>query len=181
MRLIGLMSAAHTVVPLGLLHMRPFQRWFAGLRLHPKEHGLRLVRLPRLFDGPVKWDEPARNYARGSSGSYVESRHVFTDASLRGWGGTCGSQAVRGLWRAQEHRHINLLGLDTVLRVLRRLAPLVRGRHVLVRSDDTTTVAYINRQGGVRSKALHLLAVDLWLCGQLPTSNPSGPRISRAT
>ena len=85
------------------------------------------------------------------------------DASLQGWGGTCGSRAVGGLWPAQQHRHINLLELDTVLQVLRRLAPLVHGRHVLVRSDNTTTVAYINCQGGVRSKALYLLAVDLWL------------------
>ncbi|CAL8310650.1 unnamed protein product [Boreogadus saida] len=35
MRLLGMMSAAHTVVPLGLLHMRRLQRWFSRLRIDP--------------------------------------------------------------------------------------------------------------------------------------------------
>ncbi|CAL8348655.1 unnamed protein product [Boreogadus saida] len=33
MRLLGMMSAAHTVVPPGLLHMRRLQRWFSRLRI----------------------------------------------------------------------------------------------------------------------------------------------------
>ncbi|CAL8310515.1 unnamed protein product [Boreogadus saida] len=35
MRLLGMMSAAHTVVPLGLLHMRRLQKWFSPLRIDP--------------------------------------------------------------------------------------------------------------------------------------------------
>ncbi|KAF0039330.1 hypothetical protein F2P81_007565 [Scophthalmus maximus] len=35
MRLLGMMSAGHVVVPLGLLHMRKLQRWFSRLRLDP--------------------------------------------------------------------------------------------------------------------------------------------------
>ncbi|CAL8376849.1 unnamed protein product [Boreogadus saida] len=33
MRLLGMMSAAHTVLPLGLLPMRRLQRWFSRLRI----------------------------------------------------------------------------------------------------------------------------------------------------
>ena len=33
MQTLGLMAAAHMVVPLGLLHMRRLQRWFSSLRL----------------------------------------------------------------------------------------------------------------------------------------------------
>ncbi|CAL8370433.1 unnamed protein product [Boreogadus saida] len=35
MRLLGMMSAAHRVVPLGLLHMRRLQRWPSRLRIDP--------------------------------------------------------------------------------------------------------------------------------------------------
>ncbi|XP_036419056.1 uncharacterized protein LOC118802708 [Colossoma macropomum] len=37
-------------------------------------------------------------------------------------------------------------------------ASLSAGHHVLVRTDNTTVVAYINRQGGLRSRQLHTLA-----------------------
>ncbi len=36
-RLMGLMAAASPVLPLGLLHMRPFLWWMKELRLHPTE------------------------------------------------------------------------------------------------------------------------------------------------
>ncbi|CAB1431433.1 unnamed protein product [Pleuronectes platessa] len=35
MRLLGMMSAGHVVVPLGLLHMRRLQRWFIRLHVDP--------------------------------------------------------------------------------------------------------------------------------------------------
>jgi len=50
MQTLGLMAAADLVVPLGLLHMRRLQRWFAGLRLDPKRHKQRLVTIP-----PPQW------------------------------------------------------------------------------------------------------------------------------
>ena len=40
---------------------------------------------------------------------------------------------------------------------------LGRGRHVLIRTDSVSAAAYINKQGGVRSSALHQKAVELWL------------------
>ncbi|KAJ7986647.1 hypothetical protein DPEC_G00342060 [Dallia pectoralis] len=57
----------------------------------------------------------------------------------------------------------NLLELETVQLVLTHFAPRLRGRDVLIRSDNRATVAYINRQGGVRSPVLHEAATRLWL------------------
>ena len=45
--------------------------------------------------------------------------------------------------------------------VLQHFLTLVQGRHVLVRTDNRTTVAYINRQGRVRSTALLKIAENL--------------------
>ncbi|KAL3054842.1 hypothetical protein OYC64_017719 [Pagothenia borchgrevinki] len=44
MQTLGLMAAAHLVVPLGLLTR--LQRWFSGLRLDSKRHKQRLVTIP---------------------------------------------------------------------------------------------------------------------------------------
>ncbi|KAJ8010028.1 hypothetical protein DPEC_G00070730 [Dallia pectoralis] len=77
-------------------------------------------------------------------------------------GGRCQGQAVGGVW-PRSQRHINLLELETVQLVLTHFAPRLRGRDVLIRSDNRATVAYINRQGGVRSPVLHEAATRLWL------------------
>ena len=39
LRLLGLMASALVVIPLGRLHMRPFQRWVASRGLNPARHG----------------------------------------------------------------------------------------------------------------------------------------------
>ncbi len=52
-------------------------------------------------------------------------------------------------------RWINCLELLAVHLALNRLKRRLRGEHVLVRTDSTATVAYINRQGGLRSR-LHV-------------------------
>ncbi|KAL0172214.1 hypothetical protein M9458_032525, partial [Cirrhinus mrigala] len=82
------------------------------------------------------------------------SRHavVFTDASAKGWEATYNGHAVSGLWTGPQLKwHINCLELLAVRLALGRLKRLLHGKHVLVRTDNTATVAYINNQGGLRS------------------------------
>ena len=54
-----MMSAAHMVVPLGLLHMRRLQRWFSRLRIDPVRQRRRKVTIP-LSVGPdlTHWGDP---------------------------------------------------------------------------------------------------------------------------
>ncbi|MGL5565095.1 MAG: DNA N-6-adenine-methyltransferase [Plesiomonas sp.] len=49
---------------------------------------------------------------------------------------------------------------------LKAFLPLIKHHHVLVRTDNMSVVAYINRQGGLRSRKLHLLAEDLLIWAQ---------------
>ncbi len=72
--------------------------------------------------------------------------------------------AVSGVWTGpQLHWHINCLELLAVHLALNRLKRRLRGEHVLVRTDSTATVAYINRQGGLRSRRMSQLARHLLL------------------
>ncbi|KAI2655623.1 Transposon Ty3-G Gag-Pol polyprotein [Labeo rohita] len=74
--------------------------------------------------------------------------------------------SFRGLDRPRLFWHINCLELLAVLLALRRFRPMIQGKHVLVRSDNTATVAYINHQGGVRSFRMSQLARHLLLWSQ---------------
>ena len=85
---------------------------------------------------------------------------IFTDASKEGWGAHLGDVTARGDWSVPEsHLHINFLELKVVLLALRRFQSLVQGKVVLVATDNTTVVAYINKEGGMRSGSLCAL---LW-------------------
>ncbi len=58
-RLLGLMAAASPVLPLGLLHMRPFLWWMKELRLHPTLPATRLIRVSRSCCRPLlMWRDP---------------------------------------------------------------------------------------------------------------------------
>ena len=85
---------------------------------------------------------------------------IFTDASNEGWGAHLGDYTARGSLSIPESRlHINFLELKAVLFPLKEFQPLCRGRVVLVATDNTTVVAYINKEGGMRSGSLCAL---LW-------------------
>ncbi|KAI2644097.1 enzymatic polyprotein [Labeo rohita] len=87
---------------------------------------------------------------------------VTTDASTTGWGTICNGHAALGIWTGPRLLwHINCLELLTVLLALKRFRPLVQGKHVLVRTDDTATVAYINHQGGSQHRLKSLCATHI--------------------
>ncbi len=165
-RLLGHMAAAAAVTPLGLLHMRPLQHWLHGRvpRWAWQSGTLRVQVTPACRQTFTPWSDPS--FLRAGVPLEQVSRHavVYTDASTKGWGATFNGLAVSGVWTGpQLHWHINCLELLAVHLALNRLKRRLRGEHVLVRTDSTATVAYINRQGGLRSRRLSQLARHLLL------------------
>lgn len=68
-----------------------------------------------------------------------------------------------------QRSQLNFLELSAVFLSLKHYLLSLKGHHVLVRTGNMTTVAYINCQGGLRSRRLHMLACKLipWSCGHL--------------
>ncbi|XP_074470437.1 uncharacterized protein LOC141754903 [Sebastes fasciatus] len=157
LRLLGMLTSVTSVVPLGLLYLRPFQIWINGLQLDPKSHRSKRVRVScRCLLALRPWRAGAY-LARGISLGSIPSRRevVVTDASPSGWGAVWQHRAIRGLWTAQEAaEHINVLELRAIYLALRKFLPRLRGRHVIVRSDNKSAVYHVNRQGGTRSPRL---------------------------
>ena len=78
---------------------------------------------------------------------------VFTDASISGWGVSCDGQRWQEKWHRPGH-HINWLEMRTVLVALQVLQFRLRRRAVRIWIDNSTTVAYLRKEGGTRSQAL---------------------------
>ncbi|XP_038153414.1 uncharacterized protein LOC119791417 [Cyprinodon tularosa] len=163
LRLLGLMASVISVVHLGLLMMRDFQRWVASLRLCPCRHLCRRVKVTQTCVAALQpWRDPTVLTSGVPLGTVASRVTMTTDASLTGWGTTMMGRAVNGIWSPRMRRlHINMLELHAVFLALKHFMPYVMGRHVLVKTDNSTVVAYINRQGGTRSLQLHRLARDI--------------------
>ncbi len=165
-RLLGHMASAAAVTPLGLLHMRPLQHWLHSQvpRWAWRRGALRVNITQECRRSFSPWTDLA--FLRAGVPLEQVSRHVVvtTDASSTGWGATCNGQAASGLWTGPRLLwHINCLELLAVHLALRQFWPLLLGKHVLVRTDNTAAVSYINRMGGIRSRRMSQLARHLLL------------------
>ena len=160
MSLTGLLASTEKMVPEGCLHMRPFQ-------FHLKEHW----RYPPSLDSLLPWTEAIaahldwwQNPSNMMKGADLHPKdhsiQLFTDASNEGWGAHLDQNSTKGLWSDREKRlHINLLELKAVSLALRNFKDQCQNQTVLVATDNSTVVAYINKQGGTHSAEMCAL---LW-------------------
>ncbi|KAL2082588.1 hypothetical protein ACEWY4_022406 [Coilia grayii] len=96
-RLLGMLTAASSLIPLGLLDLRPLQGWLNDLRLDPALHGHRLVKVTHTCHKLLRPWRRRTYFTRGVPLAAIPSRWevVTTDASLEGWG-RCGSAGRPG-------------------------------------------------------------------------------------
>ncbi|XDV54162.1 hypothetical protein PO909_022516 [Leuciscus waleckii] len=144
----------YTVLPFGLaLSPRVFTKVVEAALVPLQQHGVRILNY--LDD----WLTLAHS----------RDRHIVvsTDASATGWGAMCNGHAAAGSWTGpQRLLHVNCLKLLAVRFALHRFLALLKGQQVLVRTDNTATVVYINRQGGLRSRRMSQLARLLLIWSQ---------------
>ena len=94
---------------------------------------------------------------------------IFTDASTQGWGAHMGDSQISGTWTHTDRKlHISCLELKAVIHALQHWAPVLQGHQVMIATDNSTVVSYINKQGGTHSPTLLRLTVELllWLEAQ---------------
>jgi len=118
----------------------------------------------------VMWKKPWFLSQGPMLGASCRRKMLTTDASLTSWGAISEGRSSQGLWK--DHHlswRINRLDMLAVFLALKNFLTDLRGHHVLVRSDNTSVVSYINHQGGLRSCPLCKLACQilLWSQGKL--------------
>ncbi len=169
-RLLGLMAAASNVIPFGLLYMRPLQWWLKTKGFSPRGNPLRMIKVSRRCVRALDmWRKPWFLNQGPVLGAPCRQLSLATDASLTGWGAVMSGRSARGLWSGCHLIwHINCLEMLAVFRALKFFLPDLRGHHVLVRTDNTAVVSYINHQG-VCARAR---------CTNWHTRSSCGPRTS---
>ncbi len=128
-RLLGLMAAASPVLPLGLLHMRPFLWWMKELRLHPTVPATRLIRVSRsCCRHLLMWRDPVFLQSGVRMGAIHRRHMITTDASMTGWGAVFEERPASGEWKEEFlFWHINCLELRAVFLALKYFLPVLGG------------------------------------------------------
>lgn len=88
---------------------------------------------------------------------------IFSDASLSGWGAAMNNQKTHG-WQSTEEKteHINLLELKAVYYALRCFADEVVSKDIILRVDNTTAIACINKMGSIRFSKFTTITKLIW-------------------
>ena len=161
--LMGSLNWASGLIPLDK-YLRPLQRHFHSLGLTNR------FTPPRQSDPVVlanllrQWLDPHFLTSGMPIRPFQAGHTIFTDASNQGWGAHMGNSKILGTWTLIDRKlHINCLELKAVTCAQQLWAPLLQGHQVMVATDNSTVVSYINKQGGTRSTSLLRLTVELFL------------------
>ena len=105
---------------------------------------------------------------------------IFTDASMKGWGSSLSSgDFTSGKWNSDDSKeHINYLELKAIYLTIIHFLPILKGKCISFRCDNTPAVYYFNKIGGTRSPKLCLLAIEIWKIFESNSMNCSASHIS---
>ena len=160
---LGHLASLERLVPHGRLRMRSLQ-WHLKSQWSPESDPPSLpVALPEEARRDLSWWMVRDHLLVGVRfGTPAPDLHLYSDASSSGWGAHLLDQNVSGVWSAQEKLlHINLLEMKALFLALQAFQEDVAGHHVTAMCDNSTVVAYVNKQGGTVSRPLCLLTSRL--------------------
>ena len=163
LRLLGMMASLIDLVPWCRMHMRPLQLHLLYHFRPRKDPISKDIPVTQLIRDQLQWWLTRDNLMSGTTFPRPSpSISVTTDASKMGWGAHLEDQSIAGSWSTQQSQlHINHLELLAVAQALRSFQSRVRNQLVRVRTDNSTVVSYINRQGGTHSPSLCLATWEL--------------------
>ena len=174
LQLLGVMAATIPTVQWARLNMRPVQ--FFLMKSWSAKQGLDFsVMMSRSLVPCLRWWAERSNLVMGLPFQPLQPElTVTTDSSMEGWGGhmqlahEASAALFSGDWSVSERSlHINLLELRAIRLTLNLLTPRVAGRVVKCECDNSTAVAYINKQGGTRSVLLYHEVLQLFQWARL--------------
>ena len=154
------LTATEKQVHLGRLHMRPIQ-WHQKKNKKKKNWRVpesleKVIPIPRSLHPHLQWWLKEDNVLTGQQLHPIKhALQIFTDASIEGWGAHLDEHTARGTWSLPGSKlHINYLELKAVFLALKEFQDPRSNKIVLVATDNTTVVSYINKEGGMRSGPL---------------------------
>lgn len=160
---VGNITAACPAVNYGWFHSKIFeqQKYLSLLNSHDNYDAV--MQLNQCLEEDFSWWEnnilTIKNPIRQSNYQLT----IFSDASLTGWGASCDNKVVFGQWDSEERSlHINCLELIAAFNGLKSFAKELSECEILLKIDNSTAIAYINKMGGPRYKNLNNITRKIW-------------------
>lgn len=165
LRLLGLLNAAADIVPHGRLFLRPLQIYLLSQwRPSSRDLEIKIERKKDVEPMLTRWLDTGWLQEGVPLSTPAPELSLVTDASVEGWGAHIlpSWDEVRAYWKeTQPQENSNILELRAVGLALKHWEDRCRGQQVLVLSDNTAVVAYIQNAGGTRSVSLCMLTFQL--------------------
>ncbi|XP_068238456.1 uncharacterized protein [Palaemon carinicauda] len=160
MSLLGTPSLIEQFISLGRLHLRPLK--FHLSKYWSRDQGLEMwIPIHLGIRNHLSWWDDANKLLEGLE---LQQSVIFRRLRHGGWGATLGKAEILGLWlKFQKEWHINIKEKVAILLALMHFQEDVQGKLVQDNADNTTALAYIRKQGGIRSDFLYEAARDLLL------------------
>lgn len=160
---IGVLVAACPATQYGWAHVKALERLkYLALAENNNKYNKK-INLPASIKDDIIWwlkiyHDPGINI--------IELNYqfeIFSDSSKDGWGAVCNSIRTRGYWGIKEKSlHINILELKAAYNAIKSFTKDLYNINLLIRVDNTTALAYINKMGGIRYKKLNKVAQKIW-------------------
>ena len=162
-RLIGYLVSCLPAVRYGQLYIRSLERDKVRALNHSHDDYTAICTISDLARAELQWWLLATAHGPAPIRSHFYHFCIWTDASLTGWGAFKPPDRVCGWWAAdRQNCHINELELWAIWEALSHFADQWSNVAILLRVDNTTAVAIINRMGSVSYPRLHALALRIW-------------------
>lgn len=160
---IGTLVSQIPAVNYGAVYIKDFERERSlALTKNGNNFDARMVILPYL-KADFDWWRKIIVSARAPINDRNFDMVIFSDASPTGWGAVCEGKRCHGHWKKVETSlHINQLELMAAFLGLKCFASEKKNVNILLRIDNTTAIAYVNRMGGSRVVDLSKLAKTIW-------------------
>lgn len=159
---IGSLIASCPGVEYGMVHSKSFEAKLRALEENDGNFNTKM-NIPHFVLKDLRWWK--RNLASSCKKIKLMNfeREIFSDASKTGWGAYCNGRKAHGHWSLKQSRlHINQLELKAALLALKCFANVLSNCELILRIDNTTAMAYINKMGGVRVEYLYADAEEFW-------------------
>ena len=161
--IIGSLISTFPAVPVGPLHYRNLERFkIQQLKSARGNFEAALSTLPQAVKAEISWWERNLTPSFRNIKTPPVDCTITTDASHKGWGATDGHTPTGGRRGLSEKSHIDILELKAALLAIKAYCRSAGFKHVRIRSDSCTAIAYINHMGGMKSLECDTLAKELW-------------------
>ena len=159
---MGKLSEAADFVLLGRLHLRPLQMCL--LSVWSSQTSSRSSDYDQQYDW-ISFELVDGHQSLSTRNCYHPpdpNVFLFTDASHYGWGAHLEPMRLsfHGRWTEDQSQfHINILEMMAICFALKKAITFIHHSYIMISTNNTTVVSYINKQGGTHSPNL---CIEVW-------------------